>query len=75
MLTNRFHPTAHTKVRLKRGNIYFLLDFEDQIVYFINSHTTTATNQEDIQLERDEKRFLIENMTQNIKFQANSINS
>ena len=75
MLTNRFHPTAHTKVRLTRGNIYFLLDFEDQIVYFINSHTTTATNQEDIQLERDEKRFLIENMTQNIKFQANSINS
>ena len=39
-----------------------------------NSHTATATNQEDIELQRDEKRLRIETMKQNIEFQSNLIN-
>ena len=67
--------TCESKINKRKHFRDSLLNFEDQIIDLCNSHTTTATNQEDIQLERDEKRFLIENMTQNIKFQANSINS
>ena len=39
-----------------------------------NNHTATATNQEDIEVQRDEKRLRIETMKQNIEFQANLIN-